>query len=121
MWNGTSALKNIDQTLLTIRNDVVRLDSQLSQLTNTVGESHRHRVQIINKIAKIRLDAIDNGDLITSLNAADIDALKILEQRDIEVQKLNANIEKINSEIAELELIRESLLGEVNVVSQKNR
>jgi len=63
MWTGTSALKNIDQSLQSIRNDVVRLDKQLDQLTSQVATNQRHRARLINDIASVRLSEIESGEL----------------------------------------------------------
>ena len=119
MWTGTSALQDIDQTLQTIRNDVVRLDDQISQLTNSLAEKQRYRVKIINDIANVRLAEINSGSLRDDLTSADQQAVEILAQRDSALTALNGEIEDFNSQISDAEKRREELLSEVNTVSQK--
>ncbi len=119
MWTGISALQDIDQTLQTIRNDVVRLDEQISQLTNSLAEKQRYRVKIINDIAGVRLAEIERGSLREDLTTADRQAGEILQQRESALAALNAEIEKINDAIADAENQREKLLAEVNNVSQQ--
>lgn len=119
MWTGISALRNIDQSLQTIRNEVVRLDSQLSQLTNSVTANQRRRVNIIRDIAGVRLSEIDSGELRTQLTAADHDAAQILEQREEAILNLNGNIEQLNVNIESLESERQALLESVNQTSQQ--
>jgi chromosome segregation ATPase len=119
MWTGTSALQDIDQTLQTIRNDVVRLDDQIAQLTNSLAEKQRYRVKIINNIASVRLAELESGSLRDDLTAADRQAEEILSQRETALAALNAEIEQINNQISDAEKRREELLIEVNNVSQK--
>ena len=51
MWTGSTALKNIDQSLQTLRNEVVRLDAELDQLSSRATINERHRLQLLNQIA----------------------------------------------------------------------
>ena len=78
MWAGTSALQTIDQSLQTIRNEVVRLDSQLNQLTSNMASNQRHRARLINDIAAVRLAEIERGELNVNLTAADTQVSTII-------------------------------------------
>ncbi len=119
MWTGTSALKNLDQSLQTIRNEVVRLDSQLQQLTDSLAVNQRHRVKLINDIATVRLVEIEQGDLQARLTAADQQAVEILQQRESALASVNQAIDELNQQIAEAETQRGALLERVNNTSQK--
>ena len=119
MWTGTSALQDIDQSLQTIRNEVVRLDDQISQLSNSLAEKQRHRVKIINDIATVRLAEIERGGLQNDITAADQQVAEILTQRESALTDINQKIEKTNSQISGAEQQREALLSEVNNASQK--
>jgi len=119
MWTGISALKNIDNSLQTIRNEVVRLDTQLQQLTNKLAANQRHRVTLLNDIAEVRLVEIERGQLRTNLSAADHQAAEILATRDQAIAKLNASIDQVNQQIADAETKREALLIKVNSTSQR--
>lgn len=119
MWSGRKALSNIDQTLQTIRNEVVRLDSQLTQLTDSLTAGKRHRLKLINDIAGVRLAAIESGKLAAGLNAADLQAVEILQQRDAALNALTEEITRIDQSIAEAEQQRAALLERVNATSQE--
>lgn len=119
MWTGTSALKNLDQSLQTIRNEVVRLDSQLQQLTERLAVNQRHRVKLINDIATVRLVEIEKGDMQASLSAADQQAAEILQQREAALLAVNQSIDELNQKISVSETERDSLLEKVNNTSQK--
>ena len=118
LWSGTLALNSIDQSLQTIRNDVVRLDSQLSQLTQSVANNELQRNRLINDIAKVRLSAIEDGDLLTTMSAADHDASSMLEKRQDALIVLNEEIEQLNQQILSAETERETLLTKLNQASQ---
>jgi len=115
MWTGTSALKNIDQSLQTIRNEVVRLDSQLDNLTDKLATNQRHRVKLINDIAEVRLIEIERGDLQANLSAADQQAIEILKQREQALEGLSVKIDELNQKITQAEGQRGSLLDHVNL------
>lgn len=119
MWTGTSALNSIDQHLKTIRNDVVRLDSQLAQLTIDMATSRRHRAKLLNDIAAIRLAEIDSGVLDASLSAADSQVEQLLSRRDTALNTLNQEIETINDRLANSEDERAEILTAVNSKSQQ--
>ena len=118
MWSGTSALNSIDQGMQSIRNEVVRLDQQLAQLTQSLAANQRHRVKIINDIAAVRLAGIESGEIQASLTAADHEAAQILQQRESALQVLNDDIEQRNRQIEALESERAGLLQEVNQASR---
>ncbi len=114
MWKGTAALQTIDQSLQSIRNDVVRLDSQLNQLTSEVAQNQRHRAKLFNEIAKVRLNELDVGELHSSMTAADQSAVETLAQRDEAIAKLAIEIESSNEAISSAEQARERLLAVLN-------
>jgi len=119
MWAGTSALQRIDQSLQTVRNESVRLDSHLANLTQSLADSQRQKVAIINQIAAIRLSEIEQGELQSSLTQADKKALETLSLRERALEQLNRKINGLNESVIEAETERESLLESVNQLSEK--
>ena len=79
MWAGTSVLQSINQTLAAVRNESLRLDSQLASLTESLATNQRQKLAIVNQIAAIRLSEIERGELDQSLNNADRQVLETLE------------------------------------------
>jgi len=119
MWTGIAALSNIDQSLQTIRNDVVRLDNQLAQLTNSLAANQRRRVMLINDIAAVRLAELKSGQLSASLTSADKQAATILTERDAVLEKVNDQIKTIDRQLLVAEDERANLLEQLNLSSQK--
>lgn len=130
MWTGSQALKSIDQGLMTLRNDVGRLDAELEQLTERVNRDRRARLKLINSIASVRLSALESGEVIAELDAADREVETILDQRrraardlDLDIAALTETIEKAEKERdqaleAHLRESQELLDLEANVQSQ---
>lgn len=119
MLSGIKALQNIDQTLQSIRNEVVRLDSQLSQITNSLTDRERHRLSVVKDIATVRLVEIDKGSLLADLSAADQEAVRLLQQRDKALTEIADEITSLNQKITLAEQAREVELAKVNECSQK--
>ena len=118
MWTGSTALKNIDQSLQTLRNEVVRLDAELDQLSSRATKNERHRLQLINQIAQLRLTEIERGSLLRDLDAADNDVQRILEDRTVALAGLDAKIASVSERVTTAEHERESLLEKANSAEQ---
>lgn len=118
MWTGPSALKNLDHTLQSVRNEVVRIDSELANLTGSLAAQQRRRVKILNDIAAVRLLEIEQGTLSASLSSADRVAAATLQERQTAMDELNEKIQALNLEVAAIEEQRSKLLLEVNDASE---
>ena len=114
MWTGSTALKNIDQSLQTLRNEVVRLDAELDQLSNRATNNERHRLQLINQIAQIRLSEIERGSLLSALQAADLEVQQVLDRRVEALNALDAKIVAVSESIEKAESERGVLLEKTN-------
>ena len=119
MWAGTSVLQSINQTLATVRNESLRLDSQLASLTESLATNQRQKLAIVNQIAAIRLSEIERGELDQSLNNADRQVLETLELRKQALVQLNSKIDRLNNAIIKVESDREKQLDRVNELSQQ--
>ena len=118
MWTGPRALSSIDESLQSIRNDVVRLDNELKQLTHRQGGLQRQRVQLLNDIAEVRLSALDIGELKANFRSADQQALDILSQRDAAIAEIDDSVAQHHQEVLAAESRRTGLLEAVNQKSQ---
>jgi len=119
MWAGTAALQNIDRALQRVRNEAVRLNSQLTNLTESMAINERQRLSIIERIAQIRLSAIEYGELNASLTIADKQALETLKLREQALIQVKAKVDSLNESVIETEKKRESLLSKVNELARE--
>ena len=118
MWKGSTALKNIDQSLQSLRKEVMRLDSELDQLSSRTTQNERHRMQLINQIAQVRLSEIEQGSLLSRLDAADQEVQGLLDQRRHALETLDGAIADVNQQIDVAENERASLLIKTNAAEQ---
>ena len=119
MWAGNSALRSIDNALQSVRNQTVQLNSQLANLTNVVGANQRQRLAIIEKIAQVRLSAIEYGELNSNLTAADKQVLQTLALREKALGQLNVKVEELNQSVLDTENNREQLLEKANQLAEQ--
>lgn len=103
------ALNNLDNSLNLSRRDMLRVDRELSQLTEHITSNQRQQSMVLQKIAAARLDAIASDDLREKLNTADEHALVLLEQRTQSLEQLNLEIEELNQQLTNLENERQAL------------
>lgn len=118
MWSGSTALNNIDGALKTVRDDMARLDQNLTQLTEKLTENRLQQSKVINEIARVRLLEIDTGQLQEALTAADNDAKNILRERALKIDNLQQETDAINQQLEQAEKQREALLEAANTISQ---
>ena len=85
MWNGVAALATLDQTVASIRSDAVRLDRQLAATSSTLAAAEHQRVSVLHQIAKVRLNALERGELDAVLTQADKKAQVLMQQRERKV------------------------------------
>ena len=119
MLAGSQVLKSIDQGLKTLRNEVVRLDTELDSLNAQVNQDQRERLQLINEIATVRLDAIESGEVLAELSAADLQVQELLEQRQIALKDLDSAIVVSKREIDSAEQHRENTLALFDKLGQE--
>ena len=109
MLSGIKALNDLDNSLNLARKDMLRIDRELSQLTQHIADNQRHQSTVLQKIAAARLDAIASNDLRERLNTADEQALALLEQRKKSLENLNLEIAELNQKVIDSENERKIL------------
>ena len=119
MWAGTAALQNIDRALQGFRNEAVRLNSQLTNLTESMAVNERQRLSVIEQIAQVRLSAIEYGELNASLTVADKQALETLKLREQALVQVSTKVDSLNQSVVDAEATRERLLEKVNELAQQ--
>jgi chromosome segregation ATPase len=119
MWSGSTALSNIDSVLKTVRDDIDRLDQNLTRLTESLTENLSQQSRVINEIARVRLMEIDTGQLEASLTAADLNAKKILSERAQQIVSIEQEISALKQQLEQAESQRKSLLHIANGVSKE--
>jgi len=119
MWSGSTALNNIDGALRTVRDDIARLDQNLTRLTESLTENRLQQGKVINEIARVRLIEIDTGQLEEALTAADHEAQSILRERTDQIARIEQETAAVNLQLEQAERQREDLLQVANTISQE--
>jgi len=107
MLSGIQTLREIDRSLKTAKDDIFRIDAELKQLTNEMTDCKRQQVATLQAIAKVRLDSLEKGTLLSYLSAADQNALKLLKKSEQanqiadELAATEANIQQALTQDAE--------------------
>ena len=119
MLSGIQALGEIDHTLKTVKPEIHRIDAELAQQTQQLTNNKRQQLSTLQAIAKVRLDSIGKGDLLSYLSAADQNALKLLKKREQAINKLEKSILTQQEKQEKLEIQRQSLLENANQIAEQ--
>lgn len=91
--SGKQALKNIDKVLAKARVMLAEIDHEFGGSRDTLARLRQNEVGIYAKLARLRLLAIEQGDLPGALDEADRKVADVLEERSEAVAKLDEQIE----------------------------
>lgn len=118
MISGIQALQQLDQGLGTVRQDIDRIDHELNHVSEKLHANRRQQANILKQMAEVRLDALQRGELIGSLDAADQRAMALLDARKTAYQELEESISAIQTKLTEDEQARTQAHAEVNTCAQ---
>ncbi|MBX2846999.1 MAG: hypothetical protein KTR16_01665 [Acidiferrobacterales bacterium] len=118
MISGVQALRQLDKGLSSVRAEVDRIDNELSRVSEQLHNNRLQQGRALKQMAEIRLDALEGGELIASLDSTDRYALDLFEQRKQALSELEQSIETIKTTLAEKENQREEGRIEVERCAQ---
>lgn len=107
MISGRQTLSAIDQTLNDERSKVAAVDEQLEGLSASLVELQRAQSQDYRELARVRVDLISQGEVVSALDRADQQVVAILGQRKAAVAALAKRIGTSEAERKALEAERE--------------
>lgn len=119
MINGIQTLQQLDQGLGSVRNEIDRIDHELTRVSEDLHANRRQQAQTLKQMAEIRLDELIKGDLIGELNAADHRALELLKERQNALATLESEIQTIQNALANDEKQRQQTHHVVNQHAQQ--
>lgn len=118
MISGMQTLRQLDRGLVSVREDINRVDAELNHVSEAVHQNRRLQAQSLKQLAKVRLDEIAQGSFLGELEAADQRALKLLKDRNHAYQRLENEIAENSQSLTDLEIKRQSALELVNEKAQ---
>ncbi|HUF72574.1 MAG TPA: hypothetical protein VMR74_06730 [Gammaproteobacteria bacterium] len=116
--SGNKALKEIEKILGKARVMLADVDREFGHSRESLAELRQREVGIYAKLARLRLLAIEQGDLPSALDEADSKAADVLEERKDAAGKLDRRIESAEDALAAEERRRAEQHTAVEVASE---
>lgn len=104
--SGRQALTEIDAALGRARSSLADVEQQYAHARESLARLRHEEVGVYTRLAKLRLLAIEGGNLLDALDNADHTVAKILEERSAAAARLDATIEAANARLGEDETRR---------------
>src|SRR4029453_12626429 len=79
MWTGRQTLSSIETAIASVRGEESQLDQALRSAVAEAERARRERSEALRELARVKLDELAAGRLVTNLDAAERRALQILE------------------------------------------
>jgi len=98
--SGKKALAEIDEVLGKARGGLARVDAEFGTARSALAQLRQQEVALYAGLAKLRLVAIEQGDLLGALNDADQQAATILAERNAAAAALDRQIEAADAALA---------------------
>jgi hypothetical protein len=119
MWSGQKTLTSIDQALHQVRQQVRELDAQVQITSRKLVQLGQEEADGYRQLARIRLDQLIRGEIITGLDAADQRVQGLLAEREQALQALEARIEASQQQQDDLDAEREVRHQQVDRASEQ--
>lgn len=92
MFTGREALGSIDVALHKAQSRVQEAEQSITATTQRLLDLEREEIGLFRALARIRVDLLASGEIVTHLDRSEQRALQILETRDQARQQLNAEL-----------------------------
>ena len=115
MQSGRQTLSQIEQTISKLHADETRLDTALKSADAEAERLHSDRVAALKELARIKLDELTAGRLVSKLDNAERRALDILEESRHRLATATERREVAVAEVEAAERLRHELAGVVEV------
>ena len=113
MWTGRQTLSSIENAIANLHKEEGQLDAALR---SAVGESERfrkERSEALRELARVKLDEIAAGRLVSSLDAGERRAVQILDDYRLRITSTAERREGLLKEVAEAETQRNAAAAAV--------
>lgn len=118
MLTGRQALQNLETGLSSVKTELSRIDLELAQISQALTTNQQKQSRTLQKLARVRLDEIQSGSLVSLLDQADREILKILQQRESALDDLGRSVDAADHKIDQLERERAEHAQRVEKSSQ---
>lgn len=111
--SGRRTLADIEETLRKARGGLTELDLQFSAASTELARLKQTELGVFAQLAKLRLLAIEQGELLSSLDDADRRVEEILREREAAAEELARQLESTQAELTADETERAAQQDEV--------
>ena len=118
MISGRQTLSTIDRTLTDEHNRIAAIDVQIEQLNTRLVELQRAQSQDYKDLARVRIDLISEGELVSALDQAEQQVVAILGQRGDAAAELAQRIQASDAERKSLEAEREQQADRMDLAAE---
>lgn len=116
---GRETLQHLNETFLTLRQQLDRLDRELQQTSSDVTRAQLRQGAVVQKLAQLRLDAIERESITSDLTAAERQVEDILAQRGHALERTQQSLGDADATLDALELERSAEHEKVDVAAQR--
>ncbi len=118
MLSGRKTLATIDAALRSARRQLDHLDRELETTAQALTLTRQVQVRTLRRMAILRLDALERGELVDSLDAADYRAREALSDRENAVNNLEQEVSSVQETLVSLEATRDDLHDDVEAAAR---
>jgi len=101
--SGRRTLAHLNTSLKAARTELNELDQATASTSLEISENRRAQAQTVNRLAKLRLDALASGDIAERINSVDFRVSELLEKRVASLNELRNEVERKEQGLDELE------------------
>ena len=106
MWTGLQTLNSIENTIGRLYKEESELDGSLKSAAADAARLRQERVEALRELARIKLDEMQAGRLVSDLDAAERRGLQLLEDRHRRVSEATERREVAMKDVARAETER---------------
>ena len=102
MLSGRETLGHLDETFATLRRQLDRIDNDIRQLTSRITRSQLRQGDVIRRLARVRLEAIERDNLDSQLTSAERQVEDLLKRRDDALAETERSIAETDTRLTDL-------------------
>ena len=112
--SGPQAIRSLDNAIRDIRVEESRIAKLLSRSTERTAKLNETKASLIKQLANIYLDKNISKQLSSDLSIAQNQAHKVLEKHDVNLNRFEKSLKKLDAQIAQNAVLRRQELNKID-------
>src|ERR1700752_5033181 len=113
MWTGRQTLASIESAISNLRREEGQLDTALRSAVAETERLRKERSDALRELARVKLDEMAAGRLVSNLDAGERHAVQILDDYRLRIAATAERREGLLKEVAAAETLRNAAAAEV--------